>query len=343
MFNNKFNPLIQHPGYNDMGTAVTAGVSIVGGMMGDDAAQDSGGAANAGLAMGIEELRNTDARTLGQTQPYRDFGAGAVNKLSYLLGITDPTSQGQYNAKYGTLVDTTTGIPKPNMALYSSDPAYKSAWDEFQQMNYDKYKYTRAGGGAYTKDSDSTQIDRFIRSKLPGADSFSPLDTADSQYGSLMKKFDQSDLNNDVVYQSGLKFGLDNGNKAINNRALATGKFDSGESEKALTKWGNDYGSTKANESYGRFMNDKASTYGMLSGGVQTGQNAVNTSAQSGQAIGTAIAGAQGQIGANNAAATMGSANAWSGALGGLGNAFGDWWSKGQQAPGYSSIPSYTF
>lgn len=65
--------------------------------------------------------------------------------------------------------------------------------------------------------------------------------------GQFARKFTQDDMNADPVYKSGLQFGLDQGTQGINRQAAAGGNFLSGATLKALTRFGNDYGSTKAN------------------------------------------------------------------------------------------------
>lgn len=93
--------------------------------------------------------------------------------------------------------------------------------------------------------------------------------------GDLLKNFTLDDMNNDPVYQSGLKFGLDQGIQGLNRQAAAGGSLNSGATLKALTRYANDYGSTKANDSYNRFMNNKSTLYNMLAGQQGAGINAV--------------------------------------------------------------------
>lgn len=139
---------------------------------------------------------------------------------------------------------------------------------------------------------------------------------AGTDYGALTKKFSADDLAADPVYQSGLKFGLDQGTEAINNRAAQGGGYDSGATLKALTRFANDYGSTKANDSFNRDQTNKQSIYGMLTGQQNTGLAATNAANN----VGMAGAAAQGdyatQAGNARAAGIVGGAQAW----GGLGN-----------------------
>lgn len=134
--------------------------------------------------------------------------------------------------------------------------------------------------------------------------------------GQFDKRFTQADMNADPVYNSGLQFGLDQGTQGINRQAAAGGSFLSGATLKALTRFGNDYGSTKANESYNRFNNDQATKYNRYAGLSGAGQQATNQVSAAGQNMANQVS--QNQIGAGNAQASgyVGQANALSGAIG---------------------------
>lgn len=151
--------------------------------------------------------------------------------------------------------------------------------------------------------------------------------TAAQPFGSspLLRRVTQADIDNDPVYQSGLRFGLEEGEKAVNARATQMGQYDSGATLKALTRFGNDYGSTKAGESAARFNVDQGNVYNRLAGLAGTGQTST------GQVVGAggSTAGTIANLGASNAgnianmvtdagnaraASIVGGANAWSGA-----------------------------
>lgn len=313
------DPVTKRPIIADIGSAISVGGTLLGGMIGDSASGDAAGQANAGLQMGIDELRKTDARTLEQTQPYRDLGEASVNKLSYLLGTantagsTDKYTRDDFLKSFQSALSGMDYSPRhqEEMANFRADEAY-AEYLKNPSKDFSNWKaYGKANGG------------------LRELKDTAPLDTSDGKYGSLLKSFSQDDLNKDVVYNNGLKFGLDQGTTQLNNRAAAMGSYDSGQTLKDLAKWANDYGTTKTGEAQQRFMGDKAFTLGSLMGGTGVGQSAVNTSANSGTAIGSAIAGSMGSMGSNNAAGTIGSANSWSTAIGGATKAAaGIDWSK---------------
>lgn len=313
MFNNKFSiGILRHPGYNDVGSAISAGASLLGGALGDDAAEGASGAQSEAAARAIEEIRKIGDRTRSDTTPYRDLGGASADRLSYLLGLGGGYGTNADGSGYGNLFSMVDGVPSSVRSIYENDPAYRKAWDEVQKLHNARY------AGGYTGDSDTNWIDQQVRARLPAGGN-----TGDGKYGSLLRSFGLGDLNKDVVYNTGLQFGLDEGNKAIERNATRFGNLDSGATLKALSRFGNDYGTTKAQGAYDRFMGDKTFTMNSLLGTTGVGQNAVALDAQTGANMAQAIGGANMAQGNAQAAGQIGSANAWSGALGGVANALG--------------------
>jgi hypothetical protein len=162
--------------------------------------------------------------------------------------------------------------------------------------------------------------------------------------GQFGRRFTQADMNADPVYQSGLQFGLDQGTQGINRQAAAGGNFLSGATLKALTRFGNDYGSTKANESYNRFNTDQNSQYNKLAGLSGAGQQATNQVSSAGQNMANNISQSQQGVGNARASGYVGSANAWNGALGQAVNGYQQIQmmnSLYRQPYGYSGVTGY--
>ncbi len=130
--------------------------------------------------------------------------------------------------------------------------------------------------------------------------------------GSIFPNFTGEDLASEPGYQ----FGLQEGNKAIENAARARGMFMSPSTVKGLLRYGNDYAGTKFQDAYNRDMTNRTTKYNMLSGVAGTGQTAANTLTSAGQNYANNV----GQLvtGAANArgAAGIAGANAWGNALG---------------------------
>lgn len=109
-----------------------------------------------------------------------------------------------------------------------------------------------------------------------------------------------------ITSDPGYQFGLSQGTKALDTSAAARGSLYSGAQGKALQQYGQDYASTKLNDSFNR--------YGALAG---TGQVANASNANAGQAYSTTAG--NNITGAGNARASgyVGTANALAGGING--------------------------
>lgn len=136
--------------------------------------------------------------------------------------------------------------------------------------------------------------------------------------GELYRNFTKADMEGDPVYQSGLDFGLSEGRKAIERRALASGGYDSGATLKALDRFATDYAGTKGNESFNRFQTQQGNQYNRLAGLAGTGQNSVNQVAALGTNTANNIAANTVSGGNARAASIVGGTNAITGGLSGF-------------------------
>jgi hypothetical protein len=145
----------------------------------------------------------------------------------------------------------------------------------------------------------------------------------------------------DVMNEPGYQFGLQQGMDGIQNTAAARGGLYSGATLKGLSRYANDYASTKYNDAWNRMQSDAGNRWGRMSALAGIGQAATN---QVG-AAGANYANAMGNIGMSNAnaqgAAGMQRANIWGNALGQLGSAAGrsNWF--GGQSGGSIWDPGY--
>lgn len=280
-----------------------SGATLVSGIGG--AALSAGAAGDAAAAQ--EQASQEAAQRIDSAQkqatidmaPYTAGGVAANNRLLLLLGLNNPTAPGgsQHRITEQDLSGNGMSTLDPFYAAYGGFDAARQPGSSFQALPADQQAAINLAATNAWNAANPNQ------------------DSLDPAYGSLTKPFSVADLNADPVYQSGLQFGADQGTKAINARATATGNFDSGATLKALTQFGNDYGSTKANDSFNRNLATKSSIYGMLSGTSNAGQQAQ----QSVNNIGTNAANSEAdlatQAGNARAAGIVGGANAW-GSLG---------------------------
>jgi len=120
----------------------------------------------------------------------------------------------------------------------------------------------------------------------------------------------------------GYQFRLQQGQEATNRMANMGGGMISGNALRGLEDYTQGLASTEYNKAFDRFQTNRTNIYNTLAGIAGLGQNAYNTSAQTGTTaagnIGTNIANA----GAAQAGGVVGSANALSGGLQNAGNQY---------------------
>lgn len=156
------------------------------------------------------------------------------------------------------------------------------------------------------------------------------------KFGDFTEKFNAPTMQ-DAQNDPGYKFGLDQGTGILQNSAAARGKLFSGSTQEALSKFANDYASTKYTDVYNRavqqydqkyniFENNQTNSFNRLAALAGVGQQAATTLGSEGSAAANNVSntlltsGAQIGQNINNAAAArasgyIGGANAWSGAL----------------------------
>ena len=280
---------------------------IVGGMFGADAA---GKAADQQAASGREAnatIREAQARAEKLLSPYVQSGNQYNALLQRYMGIGPKGGPGSAN---------------------------------YQQL----YDANRAGTIARGADVNDPNYERNLQLEIDAAMRNQPGGIDDPMYGSLLKPFDQTDLDKDLVYQNGLQFGLDTGINQLNNRAAAAGGYGSGAALKALTRFGNDYATTKTGDAYNRNSANKNQIYSFISGQSAAGQNAAAGLGASGMSAAGQIAGNQTGIGNAQAAGTVGAANAVSNGLAGATNAY-QWnqlLNKGKSGSNYAMSEPYS-
>lgn len=270
-----------------IGPAVIGGASIVGGLIGSSGSKQAASQQAGAIDRATKTQVSQDALNRQDNAPFLRTGTAANKRLAQLLGISAPA------------------------------PTWEDAAAEV--LNQHKQRY----GSGYTDGSDMNAVQAATQrtfdqmtQQYQGENANRPGD-----YGSLSRKFTSADLAADPVYSSGLQFGLDEGTKGINARAMQAGGYDSGATLKALTRFGTDYGSTKAGESYNRFTNDQNNTFNRLSGVSGTGQVATNQVASSGTNMANNVSNLTTEGGNARAAGIVGGANAWGSAATGVGNA----------------------
>lgn len=167
----------------------------------------------------------------------------------------------------------------------------------------------------------------------------------------LTRKFTVADFYDDPVVKLGMQFGLDEGRKGIDRGAGAAGLRNSGQTLKALTRFGTDYAGGMAEGSNNRYLGERQNlrdllgykdvmtagaedrftgnqdrTYNQLAGLSGVGQNATNQGAALGTQLSGNIANLISAGGNATAASKIAGGNAWGNAFSTIGN----WWGQKQ-------------
>ncbi len=118
-----------------------------------------------------------------------------------------------------------------------------------------------------------------------------------------------------VMADPGYQFGLAQGNKNIQGSAAARGGLYSGATQRALSRFGSDYATSRFNDTYNRMETGRTNQFNRLATAAGIGQTANNQVAGAGQNYANNVSG--NLIGAGNAqgASSIAQGNAWGNAL----------------------------
>ncbi len=278
---------------------------VIGGIMGSDAAGDAADAQAASAAQSDATQRYMYDTTRADNAPFLQNGTAASNRLAYEMGLDSgtPETEAQIRQRLQSQYTTTTpgtAADVNDWSLYAPGAFSEGA----TAADYFNNQLARVSGtgtaGASTVDE--AGLNAAVQAEMQRLAAERAARSSDPNYGGLNRKFTMADRDADPVYQSGLQFGADQGSQGINRMAAAQGSMLSGATLKALTRFGNDYGSTKANDSYNRYNNDQTTRYNRLAGIAGSGQTASSQIGSAGQNMANNISASQ--IGAGNARAS---------------------------------------
>ena len=294
-----------------LSAAGALGSAAIGANAAGDAASTQANAANRAATLqadlGQESLQNENyqyQQDRADQLPYLQSGANANATLDYLLGLTSPNASGP------------------------------SGGDGFGSAGAPETLSIPGANGSVT---------------LPGVKGVTGTASTNlGQFGQLMEQYPGGPFTAPTAAQAaetpGYQFALDQGTRALDAGAAANGSLLTGGTGQALEQFGQGLANTNYNSVYNRALqtydtnyntwsNQQANQFNRLAALANAGQvsaqqlgnagltsagQVANTLANTGQQVGQNI---------NNAAAAtasgyIGQANAWGGALGGIGNNF---------------------
>lgn len=132
----------------------------------------------------------------------------------------------------------------------------------------------------------------------------------------LQKNFSAEDFQTDPGYQ----FRMQQGQDAIQRSAAAAGGLQNGGTLRALSDYGQNFASNEYNNAYNRFTNNQSNRFNRLSSVAGLGQTANAQMGQAGQNYANQVGGIMTSNANAQGAAGMAQANAWNGALSGIGS-----------------------
>lgn len=317
---------------------------IVGGLIGQDAASSAADAQAKASAQASQATLQAQ-REANQLQkyvydtsrndqlPYLQRGNVAGNALQYLLGLS--TSKNGPSAS---------SQPAAAPAPYTLDDfrAYNAriapvGYSQAGQESDAQAQYRAYQNGEYGNDATAiAQRFGFTPPAAPQTSGMTPEQElaaaqADPAYGSLMRRFTAADLQNDVPYQQGFQYALDQGQLGVNRLAAASGSLNSGATLKALQDRAANVANQYAGDAYNRFTNDQTNQYNRLAGISGAGQQAANSLASSGAnyanagtstalSTGNALSNLYTGAGNSRAASSIAGGNALAGGLNSISN-----------------------
>lgn len=305
--------------------------SVAGGLLASDSAGDAADAQSAAADRASATQERARVQQRADLMPWMQGGQTANNALLYRLGLGGSAGGSGGASRSLDQIRAELVAQQPTAA-----PPMWDGWDsanEIQWMQGKPYKGYSSGGENW----DYRPID--MPKAAPGIDVdqraqeiFAQEQAAQQQgqqqaqqdpnYGSLLRKFNQSDLDSDLVFQNTYKTALNTGTNALNARAANAGGWGSGAALKALTRFGADTANTYTGGAYSRNMQEKGQTFDFLSNVSRQGQSAAAGVGAAGIATGNAIAGNQLAAGNAQSAGIVGGANALSGGIADATNAY---------------------
>lgn len=277
-----------------------AGAVVVGGIasaaLGSNAAQ-SAADTQAQAASNAQQISQQEFNTItAQEQPFIQSGYGAQSQLNYLLGIGSPGSAGVQG----------TSVPGPVQGYDPSSGYTIGAGGGIGQI--------LPGGTGSLKSVYPTAT----QGMTSGGQTTGPQTASSSPaggYGSLLTPFTADYMKQ---YSPAYQFQLQQGQQGVLNSAASGQGSLSGAALKDLISYNQNYANTAFGNAFNQYQTQQGNIYSRLAGVSQLGQAAAANTGQQGTALAGQAAQSAQNIGTAQAAGTVGSANAWSGALSNL-------------------------
>lgn len=303
--------------------------SIAGGLFGASGAKKSAKAQAQAAQQQLALQQQMYLANLGLNEPWRATGQGALNSLARLYG--------QPYQDYSPLSQLTAGV-NVGRGGGGSGSSQLTASVIAQMLRSGQSIDDVLKVGQLADGKDSARVNYLLKAGV-SADDIRRLqggDAREAAFGGAVNNLPQSqgqagpDLS--VFFNSpGYQFRRDEGQRDIGNSFAARGGAFSGNALKGLT----DFNQNLASEDYYNFVNQLNNMAGL-------GQTAANQAGQYGQNFANQGSNALGNYGDARASGIAGKYNMWGQGLGGVANAFGNWWDNRNNPSAQATSGYYT-
>ncbi len=316
-----------------MGIAAAAAIGAVGAIGGGLIASSGAKSASQAQVQASREAQSAQERMFQQQtqlqEPFRQAGLTAQQQIMYLLGLGSPDDYGagaqgvkataydpsqKYFFADGTAYD-------PQQGRANAMPGMMGAFGRIGANIAE-----RLGAGAEGMTPEQMVQRGLLYTQAPTTGGARP----SGEFGSLAKPFGMDQFEADPGYA----FRQSEGMKALERSAAARGNLLSGASMKGIQRFGQDLASQEYQNAFNRYQVERAARLNPLQSLMGAGQSSANTLTGAAGQFGQASAANAMNAGAARASGYVGSANALSSALGGIGQ-------MAMQLPSYQAQNNY--
>lgn len=275
-----------------------AGAAVVGGVVSSRASKNAANTQATAANTAAQVSQNEFNTITQQEQPFMSSGYGAQGQLNYLLGMGPNGDQQQEQPPAADNWGATTPIG----AFTNPRGQAPGSW-------------LNTGMGANNMRIPIGEP----TSGVPGGTTGGGMPTANRSaaggYGSLLTPFTAENFKQlSPAYQ----FQLQQGQQGVMNASEGSQGSLSGSAMKDLIDYNQGLASTSFNNAFNQYQTQQGNIYSRLSDIANRGQNAAANTGQQGSALAGQVAQSVTNAGSAQAAGQIGSANAWSGAIGNL-------------------------
>lgn len=226
-------------------------------------------------------------------EPWRRTGEQGLNRLSFLLGLSDPKA----TAAAAPTGETSQQIRERLTPQFNKPHTFTFRKRQFSVPNVDE-------AGLEAAVTAEIQRQALQAAQPPAA--------PDPQFGSLLKDFSRADFEADPGYA----FRQEEGMRGLERSAAARGGLFSGRAMKDTLRFGQGLAAQEYGSAFDRFNVGQANKFNRLASIAGIGQTAANQTGAAARTFGSQVG--ENIIGAGNARAAgqVGSANAWNNAIG---------------------------